>query len=110
MRDSGDESEGTVGMRCDLENFVGKIFFSTVGTSLNWLKFNMPLPPSSTLHAAHAASIVLRCVTPPDIGLAQPGLPGGAFGASLQGPGKEVKGGPASRRTSPTGIMCVSTA
>ena len=37
----------------------------------------------------------------PDIGLAQPGLPGGAFGASLQGPGKEVAEGPASRRTSP---------
>ena len=28
-----------------------------------------------------------------DIGLAQPGLPGGAFGASLQGPGKEVAAG-----------------
>jgi hypothetical protein len=27
-----------------------------------------------------------------DIGLAQPGLPGGAFGASLQGPGKGVVG------------------
>ena len=27
-----------------------------------------------------------------DIGLAQPGLPGGAFGASLQGPGREVVG------------------
>ena len=30
-----------------------------------------------------------------DIGLAQPGLPGGAFGASLQGPGEEVVIGPA---------------
>ena len=29
---------------------------------------------------------------PTDISLAQPGLPGGAFGASLQGPGKEVEG------------------
>ena len=28
-----------------------------------------------------------------DIGLAQPGLPGGAFGASPQGPGKEVVAG-----------------
>ena len=45
-----------------------------------------------------------------DIGLAQPGLPGGAFGASLQGPGKEVAGGPASRRTGSSGITCVSTA
>ena len=45
-----------------------------------------------------------------DIGLAQPGLPGGAFGASLQGPGKEVAGGPASRRTRLTGITCVSIA
>ena len=43
-----------------------------------------------------------------DIGLAQPGLPGGAFGASLQGPGKEVVEGPASHRTSSLGIMCVS--
>ena len=38
-----------------------------------------------------------------DIGLAQPGLPGGAFGVSPQGPGKEVEGRPASRRTSPLG-------
>ena len=45
-----------------------------------------------------------------DIGLAQPGLPGGAFGASLQGPGKEVVEGPASRRTRLAGITCVSTA
>ena len=41
-----------------------------------------------------------------DIGLAQPGLPGGAFGASLQGPGEEVVIGPASHRTSPLG-SCV---
>ena len=44
-----------------------------------------------------------------DIGLAQPGLPGGAFGASLQGPRREVVRGPASRCTSATGITCVST-
>ena len=44
-----------------------------------------------------------------DIGLVQPGLPGGAFEASLQGPGKEV-GGPASHCTGMTGITCVSTA
>ena len=49
-------------------------------------------------------------VTKLDIGLAQPGLPGGALGASLQGPGKEVEGGPASRRTGSSGITCVSTA
>ena len=55
--DSGDE------MR--LGQFFGQDFFSTVGTSLNWSKFNMPLPPSSTLHAAHAVSILLRCITPP---------------------------------------------
>ena len=45
-----------------------------------------------------------------DIGLAQPGLPGGTFGASLQGPGKEVAEGPASCRTGLAGITCVSTA
>ena len=45
-----------------------------------------------------------------EIGLAQPGLPGGAFRASLQGPGKKVAGRLASRCTSLTGITCVSTA
>ena len=45
-----------------------------------------------------------------DISLAQPGLPGGAFGASLQGPGKEVVEGPASHRTGLAGITRVSTA
>ena len=47
--------------------------------------------------------------SPIDIGLAQPGLPGGAFGASLQGPGKEVRGGPASRRSGSSAITCVSS-
>ena len=36
----GNGSEGTVGTR--LEEFSGHDFFSTVGTSLNWSKFNMP--------------------------------------------------------------------
>ena len=55
------------------------------------------------------AGVNLRHTTS-DIGLAQPGLPEGAFGASLQGPGKEVEAGPASCRTGQTGITCVSIA
>ena len=45
-------------------------------------------------HGCTRAAVFIPCHTTitGDIGLAQPGLPGGAFGASLQGPGREVVG------------------
>ena len=60
-----------VGMRHDFEKFPGE-FFSTMGTFLNWLKFNMATRPLCPFNlrccplAAHAAaSIVLRCIPLP---------------------------------------------
>ena len=63
----------------------------------------MQAPRSMCTIDNNAAYIDIVIYAEDDTGLAQPELSGGAFGASPQGPGEEVVGGPASRRTSSLG-------